>query len=139
MSTPSAARLLRAYYAALDTYDLDALDTLLDPTCDWKFPGTALVGPAAVRGRMENSRSLGLTMDHRIGHMVDGGDVAICELVATNTLPEATFTVSGAVVCEARDGRIARLAAYPDAKALTAFLGGMADRARQLRATSATT
>src|SRR5262249_46608576 len=126
--------LLRAYYAALDTPALQELDAILAPDCDWRFPGVQLRGPAAVRESMTRNLSLGLAMNHAIGHILDHGDVAICELTATNTLPDRTFTVAGAVVCEARDGLATRLVAYPDAEQMTAFLSGLRDRARELRA-----
>jgi hypothetical protein len=73
-------------------------------------------------------------MRHDIGHLADQGGVALCELVATNRLPGQEFVVAGAVVCQARDGRITRLAAYPDAEAMTAFLAALRERARLLRA-----
>ncbi len=130
----SAGDLLRAYYAALDTPSLEALDDLLDAGCAWIFPGTRLTGPAAVRENMARTLALGLSMRHAIGHLIEQGDVAICELVATNRLPDEEFTVAGAVVCETRAGRITRLAAYPDAEAMAAFLAGLRERARVLRA-----
>lgn len=118
----SAGELLRAYYAALDTPSLDDLDTLLDPQCDWSFPGAHLRGPAPVKKSMARSLGRGLTMNHAIGHLLDQGDIAICELVATNRLAGETFTVAGAVVCEARAGRIMRMAAYPEAEAMGRFV-----------------
>jgi ketosteroid isomerase-like protein len=133
-TTRTAGELLRAYYAALDAPTLDDLDAILAPDCDWRFPGVQLRGPAAVRESMVRNLGLDLAMDHAIGHMLDQGDVAICELTATNTLPSASFTVAGAVVCEARDGLVTRLVAYPDADQMTAFLGGLRERARELRA-----
>jgi ketosteroid isomerase-like protein len=133
MSMQTAGELLRAYYRALDVPALDELPEILAPECDWRFPGARLQGPEAVRDRMARTLALGLSMEHRIGHLLDHGDVAICELIATNRLPEATHTVAGAVVCEARDGRISRLVAYPDAEQMTAFLEGLRVRAGTAR------
>jgi len=130
----TAGALLRAYYAALDAPRLEDLDRLLAADCDWRFPGSRLVGAAQVRASMERNLALGLRMDHRIGHLVDDGAVALCELEATNTIPDATFVVSGAVVCETADGRIVRLAAYPDAEQMRAFFEGLRSRALALKA-----
>ncbi|MHB8574939.1 MAG: nuclear transport factor 2 family protein [Dehalococcoidia bacterium] len=125
MTVRAAAALMRAYYAALDAPNLDALDELFAPDADWRFPGQVLRGDQVKRA-MTRSLATGLRMEHRIGHMVERGNVAICELVATNTLGEQQFLVPGAVVCEARDDRIQRLAAYPDAGAMTPFLTALA-------------
>lgn len=122
----TAGELLRAYYAALDRPTLDDLDTLLDPDCDWSFPGSRLRGPAPVKKSMARSLSRDLTMNHAISHLLDQGDVAICELVATNRLGDETFTIPGAVVCEARDGRIIRIAAYPEAETMKRFMRALA-------------
>jgi ketosteroid isomerase-like protein len=130
----TAGELLRAYYAALDKPALEELDAILAPDCDWRFPGVQLSGPEAVKQSMVRNLSLGLAMDHAIGHLLDQGDVAVCELTATNTLSGQSFTVAGAVVCEARDGLVTRLAAYPDAEQMAAFLSGLRERARGLRA-----
>jgi len=74
---------------------------------------------------MERSLATGLRMEHRIGSMVEQGDTAFCELEATNIVHGQAFLVRGAVVCEAQDGRIARLVAYPDAIEMNAFLAGL--------------
>ncbi len=129
-----AADLLRAYYAALDLPNLDQLDDLFDETSIWEFPGSRLVGGAEVKRQMGRSIAAGVQMTHRIGHMVEQGDVAICELEATNVLGDRSFLVSGAVVCEARAGRIARIAAYPNAVTSQPFLAALADAARARRA-----
>jgi ketosteroid isomerase-like protein len=136
---PTAGDLLRDYYAALDRQSLDDLDRLLDCRCEWLFPGVRLTGPAAVRESLARTLALGVSMQHMVGHLVDQGAVAMCELTATNRLPGQVFTVPGAVVCEARGGRITRLAAYPDSEAMTAFLAALRDRARSLRAARAGT
>lgn len=128
-----AAELLRAYYAALDAPDLDQLDTIFGPDSVWEFPGTRAIGGAEVKRRMAGSIATGVHMTHNIGHMVEQGDVAICELVATNVLGAQTFLVGGAVVCEARDGRIARICAYPDAVSSAPFFAAMAEAARARR------
>lgn len=125
MTTRRAAELLRAYYRALDEPNLDALDDLFQPDADWRFPGQALRGGAQVKRSMARSLSTGLRMEHRIGHLLEQGDTAICELVATNVVGGQTFLVSGAVVCEAQDGRIRRIVAYPNATEMTAFLAGL--------------
>lgn len=135
----TAGELLGDYYAALDRPSLDDLDSLLGRQCEWLFPGVRLTGPAAVRENLARTLTLGLSMQHTIGHLVDQGTVAMCELVATNRLQGRVFMVAGAVVCEARGGRITRLAAYPDAEAMTAFLAALRDRARSLRAGQAQT
>jgi ketosteroid isomerase-like protein len=132
--TRSAGDLMRAYYRALDTPDLDALDDLLSPDCDWQFPGTRLRGPGPVKQSMAVSLAADLTMDHAIGHLIEDRDVAICELTATNTVAGAVYIVPGAVVCEARGGRIVRMAAYPDANAMQTFLAALRERGRQKRA-----
>jgi ketosteroid isomerase-like protein len=116
---------MRTYYAALDAPNLDDLDDLFLPDAEWRFPGQELRGPTAVKRAMARSLSTGLRMDHRIGHLVERGDVAICELVATNTVAGADYTVRGAVVCEAEDGKIRRLVAYPDATEMGAFIGAL--------------
>jgi ketosteroid isomerase-like protein len=121
----TAAELMRAYYQALDEPNLDALDGLFHDDAEWRFPGSELRGGAAVRRSMARSLSTGLRMNHAIGHMLERGEVAICELMATNIVGGQSFTVSGAVVCEARDGRIARLTAYPDATEMSAFIAAL--------------
>ena len=132
--TRTAGALLRAYYAALDEPALNALDALLAPDCEWVFPGVRLRGLQAVCDQISRSLALGLTMQHEIGHLVEGDDVAICELIATNRLADRSYVVAGAVVCEAKGGRIVRIAAYPEAEAMGAFLAGLRERARTLRA-----
>jgi len=135
-SNRTVGGLLRAYYRALDEPDLDRLDELLAADCHWRFPGSQLRGPGQVRESMARSLATGLSMTHTIGHLLEAGDTAICELVATNRFPDAEYRVAGAVVCEARDGRITRLVAYPDAAEMTAFLAGLRERARARRAGS---
>jgi ketosteroid isomerase-like protein len=125
MPQRTAGDVLRAYYAALDAPRLDDLDGILAPELEWRFPGTLLTTPAQVKRAMARSLATGLVMQHDIGHLLDHGDRAICELVATNRLPAGEFRVAGAVVCEARDGRITRLAAYPEAEQLRAFLAAL--------------
>jgi ketosteroid isomerase-like protein len=125
MPERSAGDLIRAYYAALDEPRLDDLDGILAPAVEWTFPGTVLRSAALVRRAMERSLATGLVMRHAIGHPIDRGDLALCELVATNRLPKATFTVAGAVVCEAHEGRITRLAAYPDAEQMRPFIAAL--------------
>jgi ketosteroid isomerase-like protein len=135
MDTPTAGHLLRAYYAALDARRLDDLDTLFMEETHWTFPGSTLRSAALVRRAMERSLATGLTMQHEIGHLLDHGDVAICELVATNILGAQTFQVSGAVVCEAVNGKISRLAAYPRADEMQPFIAALdAARAANRRA-----
>ena len=129
-----AAELMRAYYRALDLPELDQLDDLFDEKSVWEFPGSRLVGGADVKRQMGRSIAAGVRMTHRIGHMVEQGDVAICELEATNVLGDQTFLVTGAVVCEARDGRIARITAYPNAATSQPFLAALAEAARAKRA-----
>jgi ketosteroid isomerase-like protein len=126
MSQSGPAALLRAYYHALDLPDLDQLDALFDEQSVWEFPGARLQGLAAIKRQLGRSLATGVRMEHAIGHLLEAGDVAICELEATNTLGDRTFVVRGAVVCEARDGRIARICAYPDAAAATPFFAAMA-------------
>jgi ketosteroid isomerase-like protein len=128
------AELMRAYYAALDEPDLDRLDELFTAESIWEFPGSSATGAAQIKRRLGGSVATGLRMTHRIGHMVEQGDVAICELAATNDLGEQSFIVTGAVVCEARDGRIARLCAYPNAATSVPFLAALAEAVRQRRA-----
>ena len=125
MPERTAGDLLRAYYAALDAPRLDDLDGILAPELEWRFPGAVLRTSAQVKRSMERSLATGLVMRHDIGHLLDQGNLAICELIATNRLPAAEFQVSGAVVCEARDGRITRLAAYPEAEQMRAFLAAL--------------
>ena len=122
---PGAAQLMRAYYAALDTPDLDRLDGLFHDEIEWRFPGQTLTSPAALKRNMARTLATGLRMNHRIGHMLEQGDTAICELVATNTVAGTDYIVHGAVVCEAEDGRIRRLAAYPEANEMTAFIAAL--------------
>jgi ketosteroid isomerase-like protein len=126
----TAGELLRAYYRALDDPDLDRLDDTLGPDCDWRFPGSRLRGPAPVRRSMARSLATGLRMDHQIHLLLDNGNAAICELVATNRFPDGEFQVAGAVVCEAEGGKITRLAAYPDAEQMTTFLAALQERIR---------
>ncbi len=129
--TPS--ELLRAYYRALDEPNLSLLGDLFLPDADWSFPGATLRGGALVCRSMERSLSTGLRMAHQIGHMLEQGDIAICELVALNTLEDAQFFVHGAVVCEAQDGRIRRMAAYPDAAEMTPFVAALEAAIRRQR------
>ena len=115
------AALMRAYYAALDIPDLDRLDAIFAPDAEWRFPGQTMRGEQVKRA-MTRQIATGLRMDHRISHMLEQGDTAICELTATNTVGGKDYLVRGAVVCEARAGRIHRLVAYPDAAEMTVFL-----------------
>lgn len=121
-----AAELMRAYYDSLDTANLDAFNTLFGPESVWEFPGARLVGGELIRRRMAGSIATGVRMTHAISHMLERDGVAICELEATNVLGEQTFLVKGAVVCEARDGRIARICAYPDAADFAPFIAALA-------------
>lgn len=127
----TAGELMRAYYRALDEPNLEALDDLFHEDAEWRFPGSSLRGPAAVRRSMQRSLSTGLRMEHKIGHMLEQGDVAICELVATNLVGGNSYTVHGAVVGEAQDGKIRRLMAYPDAAELPAFVAALSAAARR--------
>jgi len=129
----TATQLMRAYYAALDAPDLDRLDGLFHAEIDWRFPGQTLTSGAALKRSMERTIATGLRMNHRIGHMLEQGDTAICELVATNSVGGNDYIVHGAVVCEAENGRIRRLAAYPEANEMAAFvaaLGALRQRPR---------
>jgi ketosteroid isomerase-like protein len=128
------AELMRAYYAALDESELDRLDDLFTAESIWEFPGSSATGTTQIKRRLGGSVATGLRMTHTIGHMVAQGDVAICELAATNVLGEQSFVVTGAVVCEAREGRIARLCAYPNAATSVPFLAALAEAVRQQRA-----
>ena len=125
MAERTAGELLRAYYAALDEARLDELATLFAAEVDWSFPGARLHSAAQVRRAMAFSLTTGLVMRHDIGRLLEEGGVAICELVATNRLGGREFVVPGAVVCEASGGRITRLAAYPEAEAMRAFLAAL--------------
>jgi ketosteroid isomerase-like protein len=125
MNARTAGELMRAYYAALDTPRLEDLDGLFAETIDWTFPGSSLTTPAQVRRSMERSIGTGLRMRHDIGHLLDQGDTAICELIATNSLGGQDHIVAGAVVCEANDGRITRLAAYPRADQMQQFIAAL--------------
>jgi len=71
---PTAAQLMRAYYAALDAPDLDRLDGLFHDEIDWRFPGQTLTSGAALKRSMERTIATGLRMNHRIGHMLEQGD-----------------------------------------------------------------
>jgi ketosteroid isomerase-like protein len=113
---------LRAYYSALDLPDLDRLDDLFHDEIDWRFPGQTLTSAAALKRSMERNLATGLRMNHRIGHLLEQGDTALCELVATNTVAGTDYIVHGAVVCEAQGGRIRRLAAYPEASEMAPFI-----------------
>ena len=121
----TAAELMRTYYRALDEPNLDELDDIFHADAEWRFPGQELRGGERVKRSMARSLATGLRMEHRIGHLLEQGDTAICELVATNVVAGQTFLVSGAVVCEARDGRIQRLVAYPDAAAMAPFIAAL--------------
>ncbi|HLZ68974.1 MAG TPA: nuclear transport factor 2 family protein [Dehalococcoidia bacterium] len=123
---PGAAQLMRAYYQALDAPDLDRLDGLFHDEIDWRFPGQTLTSAGALKRNMQRTLASGLRMNHRIGHILQQGDTALCELVATNTVASNDYIVHGAVVCEAERGRIRRLAAYPEANEMAAFLAALA-------------
>jgi len=125
MSMRSAAELMRAYYEALNEPNLDALEGLSHPDAEWRFPGSTLHGGAPVRMVMQRSLATGLRMHHVIRHMVEQANVALCELVDTNVVDGNVYTIRGAVVCEEREGKIIRLAAYPDAGEMTAFLNAL--------------
>jgi len=127
---PGAAQLMRAYYAALDTPDLDRLDGLFHEQIEWRFPGQTLTSAAALKRNMARTLATGLRMNHRIGHMLEQGDTALCELVATNTVAGQDYVVHGAVVCEAEGGRIRRLAAYPEANEMAAFIAALSAQRR---------
>jgi len=134
MSEPqTAAELMRAYYCALDLPDLDRLDTLFAGDVEWRFPGQELRGVVAVKQRMARSLAAGLRMEHRISRLVEQDGVAICELAATNIVGDRRFVVRGAVVCEAMDGRIVRLAAYPDAADLPPYLAALNEAVSTMR------
>lgn len=130
MTALASGNLLRAYYAALDEPNLDRLDTILAADVQWSFPGTRLDSGEQVKRSMARSLATGLTMQHDIGHLVQHGPVAFCELVATNRVGGKEFRVPGAVVCEARQGRIIRMAAYPDGEAMRPFIAALAAQQR---------
>jgi ketosteroid isomerase-like protein len=117
-----AAELLRAYYAALDSGKLRELDDLFGAEGVSEFPGASTTGGANIRKGFERWAGTGLRMVHDIKTMVEQGDTAICELEATNVVGGQTFKVWGAVVCQAEDGRIKRIAAYPDASQMAPFI-----------------
>ena len=119
------AELMRAYYRALDTGSLDELDAIFGEDGLSQFPGSATTGGANIRKGFERWKATGLTMFHDVKTMVEQGDVAICELEATNVVGGQTFKVWGAVVCEAKDGRIKRIAAYPDAGQMAPFIAAL--------------
>jgi ketosteroid isomerase-like protein len=121
----TAAELMTAYYEALGVPRLDELDALFAPDADWRFPGAVLRGPQQVKRAMQRSLDTGLRMHHTIELMLEQGDTAICELEATNVVGGRAYTVRGAVVCTASEGRITRMAAYPDATQMMAFLAAI--------------
>ena len=124
-STSGPAALMRAYYDSLDTGDLGKLDGLFGEDGVSQFPGSVTTGGANIRKGFERWKATGLTMFHDVKTMVEQGDVAICELEATNLVGGQTFKVWGAVVCEAKDGRIKRIAAYPDAGQMAPFIAAL--------------
>lgn len=116
------AELMRAYYRALDTGALNELDELFGADGISQFPGATTTGGANIRKGFERWAGTGLKMTHDIKTMLEQGDSAICELEATNVVGGKTFKVWGAVVCQAEDGRIKRIAAYPDAGQMQPFI-----------------
>jgi ketosteroid isomerase-like protein len=113
---------MRAYYRALDANALGDLDDLFGEDGVSQFPGATTTGGANIRKGFERWAATGLMMVHDIKTMVEQGDTAICELEATNVVGGQTFKVWGTVVCQAKDGRIKRIAAYPDATQLRPFI-----------------
>ena len=122
----TAGELIRLYYQALDHRRLDDLEELFAPEATSEIPGRLSQGVQAIRAGLAAAYGLGLHTDHVIGHLLESGPVAICELRSANRVKSQTFSVSGAVVVEAANGKILRLVAYPQAVEFAAFRAGMA-------------
>jgi len=110
----TAAELLRLYYRALDTQDLDAIEGLFSPDADWRLPGRRYVGAAAIREGNAQSFALGLKTEHRFVHLLDGEGVALAEVRGQSRYGEKEVVMNGMVVVEAHDGKITRFCIYPD-------------------------
>src|SRR5690349_19614084 len=115
MSPPrTAAELMRLYYRALDTQDVEAIEDLFTADADWSMPGRRYVGAAAIRAGNAATLAAGVRTHPRFLHPLDGGSVALAEVEGDNRVGGQPVAMHGAVVVEARDGRIARFAVYPD-------------------------
>ena len=123
------AELLRLYYRALDEQDLDPIDDLFAPECEWRMPGRRYVGPAAIRRGNGQVLALGLRTRHEITHLLEGDGVALAEVIGRSRLGEQELLLTGAVVVEARDGKITRFTVYPEANQYAAYRDALAARA----------
>jgi ketosteroid isomerase-like protein len=111
----TAAELLRLYYRALDTQDVEVIEDLFSPDAEWRMPGRSYAGAAAIRQGNEQSLGLGLRTEHRFVHLLEGDGVALAEVLGQSRYGEKEVWMNGMVVVEARDGKITRFCVYPDA------------------------
>jgi hypothetical protein len=118
--------LLLIFYQAMDERNPALLDDLFADEAEAHFPGFVVKGDAAaIRSAIEGMTAAGLRTNHVITHLLEQGDLAICEMQTTNTINEQVFHVRGAAVCEALGGRIKRLATYLDASEMQAFISAL--------------
>ncbi|WP_437683357.1 nuclear transport factor 2 family protein [Sorangium sp. So ce131] len=125
-TTRTPAELLRIFYRAMDEPNPALLEELFTDDAEAHFPGIEVTGTAAtIKGALEGMLSAGLRTQHEIGHLLEQGEVAICEMRTINTVNQEVFHVRGATVCEARGGRICRLVTYLDATEMQAFVSAL--------------
>jgi limonene-1,2-epoxide hydrolase len=117
------AELIRIFYQAMDGPNPALLEDLFTDEAEAHFPGIEVKGNATlIKSALEGMSAAGLRTDHTILHMLEQGDVAICEMRTVNTVNHVEFRVRGAAVCEAQGGRIKRLVTYLDASEMQAFI-----------------
>lgn len=122
-TTRTPGDLIRIFYEAMDAPNPALLDDLFTDEAEAHFPGIEVKGNSAlIKSALEGMTSAGLRTDHTIVHMLEQGDVAICEMRTVNIVNEVEFRVRGAAVCEAQGGRIKRLVTYLDASEMQAFI-----------------
>ncbi|MGK3984363.1 nuclear transport factor 2 family protein [Sorangium sp. So ce136] len=122
-TTMTPGELLRTFYRAMDEPNPALLEHLFTDDAEAHFPGIEVTGTAtSIRSALEGMISAGLKMQHEIVHLLEQGNVAMCEMRTVHTVGHETLHVRAAAVCEARSGRIQRLVTYLDASEMQALV-----------------
>jgi ketosteroid isomerase-like protein len=110
----SPAELLRRYYRALDTQNLDIIEDIFSADADWSMPGRRYSGAAALRKGNAETLARGVRTEHHFLHLVEGDGVALAEVLGKSRIGEREIVMKGAVVVEVKEGKISRFCIYPE-------------------------
>src|SRR5438445_10758464 len=78
-------QLVRGFFAALDSGDLDRVAAAIDPGCAFEAPGFTLHGPGEIVGWMRHFIDAFPDVRHRVVEVVTDGERAATELEITGT------------------------------------------------------